>query len=138
MSLNRYIQENLFGSERPIGTAQENYEGFVKAWGVDGKIFDDNDNEITVEDIQEYLDDQMKSFKSLVAAVEENNSINDAEWSTWENAKHIESIYGQLEPTYADVAREFLNALIRDNGENRVMYLETMDCLVYGYPFERK
>ncbi len=31
-----------------------------------------------------------ETYKSLVDGVEENNRINDAKWSDWENAEHIQ------------------------------------------------
>jgi hypothetical protein len=50
-----YIEENLFGCYRPSGTAQENYDGFISEWGIDGLKMS-NGYKITVEDIQEYFD----------------------------------------------------------------------------------
>ncbi len=79
----------------------------------------------------------METCKSLVVAVEENNRINDAKWSDWESVDFLLSVYGELQTFMLPVAREFLNALIRDNGANLEIYLDAMDCLEYGQPFAR-
>lgn len=79
----------------------------------------------------------METFKSLIKAVQENNDINEAKWSDWDDAFHIESTYGQISFKERSIALEFLSALIRDNGENLKLYLEVMDCLEYGQPFSR-
>ena len=50
----KFIEENLFGCYKPTGTAQENYDGFVSEYGVEG--LREGDYEITVEDIEDYLD----------------------------------------------------------------------------------
>ena len=81
----------------------------------------------------------METFYSLVKAVQENNRMNDANWSDWsdEQGPTIQSIYGKLEPEYKAVAEAFLDALIRDNGENLEIYIEAFDCLTYGYAYVR-
>lgn len=86
---------------------------------------------------QQNKGNEMETFKSLVDAVKENNRINNAKWTDWDNAKHIQESYGELQNENKNVAESFLNALIRDNGKNIVTYLETMDCLEYGYSFDR-
>jgi hypothetical protein len=79
----------------------------------------------------------METFKSLVKAVEENNRINGAQWKDWNSASDIEKTYGRISILYLGVTYEFLNALIRDNGENLNVYLDAMDCIEYGQPFAR-
>lgn len=79
----------------------------------------------------------METFKSLVEAVQENNKINNAKWSDWTSAQHIQEVYGELENDYRGTAELFLGALIRDGGENLSTYLDAIDCLVYGYAFAR-
>lgn len=74
---------------------------------------------------------------SLVNAVQENNRINNAKWSDWTNAHDIFSIYGPLDYSHYEVGVQFLNALIRDNGENLDIYMQAFDCLEYGQPFSR-
>ncbi len=75
----------------------------------------------------------MKSFDELIEAVEENNRINDAEWKDWGSALHIETTYETpLVGQYATVARLFLNALIRDNGDNLQVYKDAIHALEYG------
>jgi hypothetical protein len=79
----------------------------------------------------------METFRSLVVAIEENNRINDAKWSDWENAKYVQSVYGEISDEYKEVAEAFIDALIRDNGENLSIYQEAYDCLLYGQPIKR-
>lgn len=74
----------------------------------------------------------METFKSLVDAVLENNQINGGSWKDWDCATHIEDTYGLLQADYKDVALAFLDALIRDNGENLETYLSAMHALEYG------
>lgn len=60
----KYIEENLFGMYPPSGSAQENYDGFVSEYGVEGLTEDDYT--ITVEDIQEYFDKlKQEKFKKF-------------------------------------------------------------------------
>ena len=50
----KYIEENLFGNNIPVGTAEENYVGFIETWG---EIITQCNQEITLEDIQDYLNE---------------------------------------------------------------------------------
>lgn len=49
------IGEQLFGNEKPEGTAQENYDSFIQNWGKKVLVFKDG-RKITVSDIQNYMD----------------------------------------------------------------------------------
>ncbi len=80
----------------------------------------------------------METFHSLVDAVRENNRMNNARWKDWDDAKHIQDVYGELKDENKAVEEAFLNALIRDDGKNIVIYLEAIDCLDFGYPFDRR
>jgi len=81
----------------------------------------------------------MNTFKDIIAAVEENNRINNAQWKDWDDCEHIESVYGTLDPCnrWKDVAKAFIDVLIRDNGDNINIYLDVIDCLEYGHTFTR-
>ncbi len=59
-TITKYIEENLFGCIPPEGTAQENYDGFISSWG-DLKM--DDGYEITVDDIQNYMDQFMQGLE---------------------------------------------------------------------------
>lgn len=73
-----------------------------------------------------------ETFESLVDAVRQNNRINDAKWSDWKCSKHIQETYGKLNDSHKGTAEDFLNALIRDNGENLETYKDAMHCLEFG------
>lgn len=80
----------------------------------------------------------MTKFLEAVKAVKENNSMNDAKWSDWENAQHIITTYEiKLDELFEDVGIAFLNSMIENDGENEKYFVEAMDCLVYGQPFAR-
>jgi hypothetical protein len=79
-----------------------------------------------------------ETFLSLVAAVEENNSMHDGKWSDWEDSFHIEDVYGNLEGRDRQIARKFLDCLIRDNGDNRLLFMEIWDIMNQGYGLPRK
>ncbi len=80
----------------------------------------------------------MENFKSLVLAIEENNSMNEAQWKDWKNAQHVQSLYGEMENTpFKPIYEAFIDALIRDNGQNLSTYLDTVSCLEYGQIFSR-
>lgn len=79
----------------------------------------------------------METFIGLCNAVQENNRINGGQWKDWENARHIQQCYGDLKCEHIEAANTFLNALIRDNGENIMIYISCMDCLEYGLPLSR-
>jgi hypothetical protein len=83
------------------------------------------------------METKMTTFFELVAAVEENNRINDGQWHHFsEGDDHIEQAYGNLnEDENKLVARAFLSALVRDNGENLQIYKDAMQCLEYGQAF---
>ena len=78
---------------------------------------------------------EKQTFSSLIEAVEENNSMHDVTWKAWSDADHIQHVYGELEDEYRDVATAFLNALIRDEGENIETYSQAMSALEYGKVF---
>lgn len=78
----------------------------------------------------------METFKSLVEAVKENNRINDAKWSDWASAHDIQDAYGKLEEdALKETSELFLNALIRDDGDNLKIYLQCIECLEMGQSF---
>lgn len=81
----------------------------------------------------------MTTFFELVRAVEENNRFNDGGWSDWDDAQHIERVYGQLEDKRREVALCFLDALIRADGDSAIRkhLCEAWDILEYGYAFNR-
>ena len=54
MKKHQIIEEYLFDCEKPIGTAEENYECFLKKWGVNG-ILEVRGIKINLEDIKYYL-----------------------------------------------------------------------------------
>lgn len=77
----------------------------------------------------------MNTFLDMVKAVEENNKMNDAKWSDFECVEHLIDVYGDLEEEFKDVSKVFLNSLISNNGDNAHVYIDAMDCLVYGHTF---
>jgi hypothetical protein len=81
--------------------------------------------------------DTYESFKYLVAAVEENNRLNDAKWSNWEDRQAIEDLYGVMRGENREVGRAFLTALIRDNGEHLDTYLDAMCAIERGLVFSK-
>ncbi len=80
----------------------------------------------------------MTTFKELVAAIKENNDINEGHWSDWESSKHIQNIYGELEQNeYTSMYEAFLNEMIQNEAENLEKYLDVLDCLNYGQVMHR-
>lgn len=79
----------------------------------------------------------METFRWLVSAVEQNNTMHNAQWSDWDSANHIQEVYGELDDIYKSVFETFLDMLVRDDGKNLNTYLETYDCITYGQPFSR-
>lgn len=81
----------------------------------------------------------MSIFKIAVSRVEDNNEINNAKWSDWDDAYHILETYDLHQDSSATTAVEitFLNALIRDNGENLRIYLDAIECIEYGFSFAK-
>jgi len=80
----------------------------------------------------------MKLFDEIVAAVEENNRINEGQWKNWESISHICEIYNiarEKRSEYYGTCALFINSLCRDNGENLHVYRDAMDCLEYGQCF---
>lgn len=75
----------------------------------------------------------MKTFNEMVEAIEENNRINNASWKDWTDMYTPEDCYGKLKGEYRHVARAFLHALIRDNGDNLQVYKDAYQCLEWGY-----
>lgn len=80
---------------------------------------------------------EKQTFRELVEGVLENNEINDGTWESWEDAQSIQSIYGELVDENKSVYETFLNALIRDNGENLELYIQCCDALEYGFVYHR-
>ena len=80
----------------------------------------------------------METFYSLVKAVQENNRINGGQWKDWEDADHIQEVYGKLESLgYYHISRIFLNSLIENNGEGLETYLDCLDFISKGQVFAR-
>lgn len=71
----------------------------------------------------------MTTFKELIKAIEGND---EGQWNCWEDAKHIQEVYGELEDENKDVAEKLLNNLIRNEGREVDMCLEMMSYLEYG------
>lgn len=81
----------------------------------------------------------METFKSLIKAVEENRDFHGASWKSWEEmggASHIQDIYGKLSDDEAPFAI-FLDALVRDDGENIEVYLDAHNAWEYGQVFSK-
>lgn len=75
------------------------------------------------------------TFKQMVEAVEENNTMNSkygTSWDSFENVEHIEKTYGKLDEEYNGFAKNCITALIRDNGEGKEIYLEAFRQLFWG------
>lgn len=78
------------------------------------------------------------TFFEIVNAIEENNKINNAQWSDWDDLQHVIETYGDIEnDEFKHVAKAFLSALIRDNGENLEKYKDMMNLLEFGQCFSR-
>lgn len=76
----------------------------------------------------------MATFKELVEAVQDNNNINYAQWSDWEDVGSIYDVYGPLNlGTWSMAEEAFLKCLIRDNGENLQAYLDASCAMDYGH-----
>ena len=72
-----------------------------------------------------------KSFNFLVEAVQDNLRINEGRWESWQNAKHIQEVYGELEEDFKDIMEEFLNCLIRLDGDSAETFIEAYRLLNY-------
>jgi hypothetical protein len=82
----------------------------------------------------------MTTFLDLIDAVEENNRINDGKWSDWENAAHIQEVYGALsydEDIQIKAIEKMLNFLIKSNGEDVNLFIDLVDHYDYGIMFAR-
>lgn len=75
----------------------------------------------------------METFESLVEAVKENNVINDASWKDWQDAKHIQDVYGELENDERKIMYEaMLDECIYSEGEYADPYLALIRAMDYG------
>jgi len=84
----------------------------------------------------------MSLFKKAIDAVEENNRMNNGKWSDWDDAYHIMNTYEiDGESDYYSkperVAIDFIDCIIKTNGENIAIFQSAIDCLEYGYSFKR-
>lgn len=79
----------------------------------------------------------MRTFHELLEAVEENNRINNAKWTDWEDASHIQDVYGELDKHNKILAEIFLNSLIHDNGDHLQLLQDAFDAVNCGIVFSR-
>jgi hypothetical protein len=79
----------------------------------------------------------MSTLRDLISGIEENNSINNAKWSDWEDLPHIESIYGNFSDP--DITRDEANSIIANaiasDGASLVADLSAMERVVMGQNF---
>lgn len=79
-------------------------------------------------------------FLQLIEAVRENNDMNKGSWKDWEDAKHIQEVYGSLSEgckKLNDLAEIFLNALIRNEGHEIGTLVEAFDIISDGVVYAR-
>lgn len=80
----------------------------------------------------------MATFKELVEAVEDNNNINNAQWSDWPSPFEIEEVYGQLDEDECDLllkAAGMLTQAILSNGKSLHKDVLTYEKAVNGQNF---
>ena len=134
----KYKIESEAGEDMGIyeGTTKtEALAAMHRAAGYDVKVLDDElvfkgdkDEELCggldAWSVKEYKN----TLRTLVEAIEENNSMNDGSWSDWEDSYHVQDVYGELEYNNIElnrIAHHFLNALIKTSD------LHDTEALVY-------
>lgn len=85
---------------------------------LDGELVfkSDKDEELCGNENQWFVKAYKNTLRSIIDAIEENNSINNASWNDWENAYHAQEVYGELEYNNIElnrIAHHFLDALIK-------------------------
>lgn len=75
----------------------------------------------------------METFRTLVNAILENNRINQGKWSDWEDAKHIQRVYGAIKKDKMLAMHEaMLNEAISSDGLHLQAYLDLIEIMDYG------
>jgi len=79
----------------------------------------------------------MNTFRNMIEAVEENNSINDGEWADWGDMADIEAVYGDLqdEEVSRQEAEAVISAAIASNGKTLADDLCKIGRKIYGQEF---
>ena len=77
------------------------------------------------------VDDE--ALRAAIEGVEDNNRINDASWSDWDDASHICETYG-IEGL-GDLEHAILNRAIESRGESLRVDLPMVERLVWGQNF---
>lgn len=79
-----------------------------------------------------YVKEYRNTLGHLIRAIEENNCMNDASWSDWQDEFHVQDIYGQIEYNDAElnkIAARFLKAIIKLEGDGAETALEAIELL---------
>lgn len=81
----------------------------------------------------------MNKLQEIISAVEENNRINEGKWSDWKDVDHILEVYeiSLEDEKYEHIIRDFVDDLIKNDGEHAKVYLDAMSGLEYGTIFNR-
>ena len=74
-----------------------------------------------------------EGLRAAIEGVEDNNRINDASWSDWDDASHICETYG-IEGL-GDLEHAILNRAIESRGESLRVDLPMVERLVWGQNF---
>lgn len=73
------------------------------------------------------------ALREAIEGVEDNNDINDGEWSDWQGVHDIEEVYGIED--LCDEGRKVLDRAIESNGESLKHDLPAVEIAVWGHNY---
>ena len=73
-----------------------------------------------------------KALRQAIEGVEDNNRINDASWSDWEDAQHAAETYGV---ELCEEGVQIIERAIASNGESLKIDLPAAELAVWGQNF---